>query len=119
MIVNSINLITYTPQTRKQPNFEGQPLNLNQVLKTRSKLLPARVLEEVKKVTTSKGGSTLTLKDIHSKVYAPLLECKNLDDAQKLFPEFSEVKEANTSFKRVTGNIKKLKENGYLKEGLS
>lgn len=120
--INGFRFNTYTPtqKSRQQPSFEAKaPIDLNYVLKERSHLLPPRILEEVKRIVSSKPEKLPTLKEVHQRIYAPLLECKTLEEAQKTFSEFEGVKEATVSFERITGNIKKLKEGGFLKEGFS
>lgn len=122
MIVNNIRFNTYiTPQRPKQePSFEAKmPIDLNYVLEKRAHLLPKRVLGKVQEIVASKSENMPSLKEVHLKTYAPLLECKTLEEAQELFPEFAGVKEATISFQRITGNIKKLKEGGFLEEGFS
>ena len=120
--INGFRFNTYTPtqKSRQQPSFEAKaPIDLNYVLKERSHLLPPRILEEVKRIVSSKPEKLPTLKEVHQRIYAPLLECKTLEEAQKTFSEFEGVKEATVSFERITGNIKKLKEGGFLEEGFS
>ena len=122
MIVNNIRFNTYTPpqKTKHQPSFEAKmPIDLNYVLEKRAHLLPQRILEEVQKIIASKPEKMPTLKEVHLRTYAPLLECKTLKEAKELFPEFNDIKEANTSFQKMRGNIKKLKESGFLEEGFS
>ena len=41
-----------------------------------------------------------TLYDIHLETYAPLLECKTLDEAKAMFPEFETVRDAKDLFLR-------------------
>lgn len=121
--VNSFRLNPYTiPQRQKtEPSFEGRkvPIDLDYVLKERAHLLPQRMLEKVQSIVATKPEKMPTLKEVHKATYAPLLDCETLEEAQKLFPEFEGVKEATVSFKRITGNIKKLKEGGFLEEGFS
>ena len=99
--VNSFHLHPYlAPQRQKsEPSFEARkvPIDLNYVLSERSHLVPQRVLEEVEKIVAAKPEKMKTLKDVHKEVYAPLLDCKTLEEAQQLFPEFAGVKEANIS----------------------
>ncbi len=121
--VNSFRLNPYiAPQRQKsEPSFEARkvPIDLNYVLRERSHLVPQRVLEEIERIVAAKPEKMKTLKEVHKEIYAPLLDCETLEEAQKLFPEFAGVKEATVSFKRITGNIKKLKESGFLEEGFS
>lgn len=117
-----ISSIQYTPyQRHTTPNFQGRkaPIGLDYVLKNHMSLLPERVSNQVKKIISQNSTQTPTLKDIHKQIYSPLLECKTLAEAQKLFPEFANMSEADISFKRITGNIKKLKTSGALENNFS
>lgn len=122
MIVNSIHFTPFynTSKPKQQPSFEAKlPIDLNYIIENRAHLLPQRILENVTEIVASKPEKLPTLKEVHLRTYAPLMECNNLEEAQKLFPEFEGIKEANISFKRITGNIKKLQQGGFLKEGFS
>ena len=84
----------------------GQPLKLKYIIENRSYALPERVLIEAKKILTQKNkGKLPSLLEIHHKIYAPLLECKTLEEIKKLYPEFENVKE----------KIKFVKNNHYKK----
>lgn len=108
-------------QTRQSSvSFEGGRLiDLNYVLKNRKNLLPERVLNKVEEIVKSNPSKMPTLKQVHQEIYSPLLDCKTLEEAQKMFPEFSSVKEANISFQRYTKNIKKILENKYFDKNFS
>ena len=107
-------------QLSKQPSFEGRRIiDLNYILQNRSNLLPQKMLEKITEIVNSKPQEMPTLMQVHKEIYSPLLECKTLDEAKEIFPEFSNVKNAEGSFVRNRGNIKKLKTNGALKDNLS
>lgn len=120
MLVSSVQYSPYNAANFRPISFAGRKvIDLSYVLKNRSHLLPERVLEKVQEIVVSKPQKMPTLKEVHEKIYAPLLECKTLEEAQKLFPEFTDIKEANISFKRITGNIRKLQESGRLEDKFS
>ncbi len=101
-----------------QPSFSGvKIIDLDYVINKREYLLPERVLAEVRKLSGTK--NMPTLKELHQKIYSPLMECKTLEEAKELFPEFAGVKPADKVFERNTGNIRKLVVNGHLNDKLS
>lgn len=120
MKVNSVQYPFYNARLNARPSFQGgKIIDLSYVLKNRAYLLPERVLSQVEQIVASKTKKMPTLKEIHLKTYAPLLECETLEEAQRLFPEFADMKEANISFKRYTGNVQKLLETGHLEDNFS
>ncbi len=121
MLVSSVQYSPYSSiKFNQKPAFTGgKPIDLYYILEKRSNLLPERILKKVRRIV-DKGTKPLpTLKEVHLKTYAPLLECKTLDEAKSLFPEFSGMKEAHISFKRYSNNIKKLVAGGYLEDNFS
>lgn len=119
MLVAKIGYHPYNNYPKK-PSFEGKkPFDLNYVLKNRSDLLPERVLKKVRTIAASDIKPLPTLQEVHKTVYGPLLNCKTLDEAKELFPEFSKMREADFAFERYTGNIKRLTENGYLENNFA
>ena len=66
-----------------------------------------RIYEKVNEIVSSKSQKMPTLMQLHKEIYAPLMECKTLDEAKKIFPEFAGMKDANDVFVRNSGNIKK------------
>lgn len=121
MLVSSVQYSAYTSlKFNQKPSFTGRkPIDLHYILKNRDYLLPERVLKKVEKIVAKNPVQLPTLKAVHLKTYAPLLKCKTLDEAQKLFPEFADMKEANISFTRYTGNIYKLLDSGHLENNFS
>lgn len=120
MLVSSVQYSPYNAANFRPISFAGgKVIDLSYVLKNRSHLLPTRVLEKVQEIVSSKPQKMPTLKEVHEKIYAPLLQCQTLEEAQKIFPEFENIKEANISFKRITGNIRKLEESGRLEDNFS
>ena len=94
------------------PSFsaKGKPITLQYVVERRSSLLPPRVLERAKQLVAECPQAHLpSLLEIHREVYAPLAECKTLDEAKALFPEFASVKET-VDFERDSVYARKFKE---------
>ncbi len=54
--------------------------------------LPPFISNSIKKALSS--NKNVTLYDIHTKIFTPLLECKTLDEAKALYPEFRSVIDA-------------------------
>lgn len=121
MLVSSVQYSPYSSiKFNQKPAFTGgKPINLYYIIEKRSNLLPERILKKVRRIVDKSPKQLPTLKEVHLKTYAPLLECKTLDEAKSLFPEFSGMKEADISFKRYSGNIKKLVAGGYLEDNFS
>lgn len=116
-MIRSINQYSYYST---QPNFQGKnPIDLNYILQKRSNLLPPRVLEKAQELVDKNVKPLPTLEDVHKDAYSYLLKCQSLDEVRMYFPEFSQIKNAESAFVRNTGNIKKLKENGYLNNGFT
>lgn len=89
-------------QNRKiEPSFsaKGKPISLEYIVDKKSQFLPTRVLNTAKKILKTKDKANISLYDLHKSIYAPLLDCKTLDEAKKIFPEFSLLKE-KVDFKR-------------------
>ena len=90
----------YTPKInsknehRQSFGARGQALNLKLLVEKHSSLIPPRVLEEAKKLLAKDPNSKISLKQIHLDIYAPLMQCKTLEEAKKLFPEFEVLKDA-------------------------
>jgi len=115
MQISNYNLYQY--QNNQNLNFKGiRNFNLSYVIKERSHLVPQRMIEVIKDVLKSKPAQEPTLRDLHLKTYAPLLECKNLDEARNLFPEFREVLDAVIFENSPSKNIKELKKHIELKD---
>ena len=77
----------------KSLSFEasGKPLTLKYVVEKRSNLLPTRVLESAKKCLLDLSLKTKSLLALHKEIYAPLLECKTLNEVKRLYPEFEDI----------------------------
>lgn len=87
----------------------GQPITLKYAVEKRSYLIPERVLKEAKKLLAKSEQETKSLLEIHNEIYKPLLECKTLEEAQKLFPEFKDMT-AEVIFERNTRYAREFKE---------
>lgn len=88
--INYFNLVNYN-KPYYQPTFEagGKPIGLQYVLEKRSNLLPERVLAKAKEALKASSTTVPSLMELHLSIYAPLLTCKTLAEAQEIFPEFS------------------------------
>ena len=71
----------------------GKVTDLAYIVEKLPEKLPKRVLEEAKKVCKSKTEKTLTLEELHNRVYQPLMQAKSLEEVKKLYLEFKDVKE--------------------------
>ena len=118
--IQPYNFHSTSRQNVKQPSFEGiKTIDLNYVLKNRAYLLPERVRDKASEIVKLNLSEMPSLKQVHKEVYAPLLVCKTLNDAKRLFPEFAGMKETALVFQRNRGNIKKLNTDGHLHGNLS
>lgn len=88
-----MQIYSINPFNFNNPSFEGRgkPLDLKYILEKRSHLLPQRVLDSAR---TSLSG--VSLPEIHRSIYNPLLDCKTLDEAKSLYPEFAGIAESVT-----------------------
>jgi len=59
----------------------------------RGHLIPKRVLECAEAMLAKNPNESLSLMQLHKMIYAPLLNCETLEQAQKLFPEFENMKD--------------------------
>lgn len=94
------------------PSFSGRgkPITLQYIVENRSHLLPPRVLERAKQLVAECPQAHLpSLLEIHRELYAPLAECKTLEEAKAMFPEFASVKET-VSFERNSIYAKNFRE---------
>ena len=96
------------PNPNSSPTFsaQGKPLTLKYIVEKRSNLLPARVLENVKKCLLTPTPESKSLLALHRETYAPLLECKTLDEVKSLYPEFKDIKD-EIIFKRPNSTYAK------------
>lgn len=97
--------------TTSQTSFGqyGKPLTLQEIVKKNEKIVPNRVLLRVREILANITDKLPSLKEIHLSIYAPLLECKTLDEAIELFPEFSEIEK----------EVKFIRNSRYKKEFMS
>ena len=98
------------PKNRLNKTFKakGKPLELKYIIEKHSALIPERVLNEAKKILNS--GNNKDLIDIHKEIYSPLLNCKSLEEAKLLFPEFNDMKK-EVIFSRESVYTKNYREN--------
>ena len=102
-------LYSYQPfinKTQNQPTFEARKelIDLNYVMEKRAYLLPPRVKAKVATILARPCEKLPTLKEVHQALYAPLADCKTLEEAQGLFPEFKDVNDVNIRYQRRTIN---------------
>ena len=118
MRINRVqNYNLYTLKKDKPPTFEahGKPIDLVYIFENRSYLLPQRVKNRVYTILKNKPAVLPSLMQIHTEIYAPLLDCQTLDEAKALFPEFNDISDAVVRYQRRTINADDVEEN--IKEG--
>ena len=97
-----------TTNSHQRPAFgSAADITFQYIQKNRFYLLPERMQKAVLKIISSCEKEP-TLRDLHLKTYAPLLECKTLAEAQNLFPEFREVLQANAVIQRSNKNFRQI-----------
>lgn len=108
---------SYYNNTRKAPqqmNFgAAKDINLRYILQNRSHLLPERMKVEAEKAVTT---GMPTLKELHERIYKPLMACPTLDKAKEEFTEFDKVVEFPTVASQVPRIAKILQEKMPLSE---
>lgn len=113
MKIESIRLISTDNNIKKMPSttFEagGKPISLKYVVEKRAYLLPERILDAAKTILKSATRELPSLLELHKEIYAPLLNCKTLEEVKNLFPEFSAMQE-EVIFERNTRYAKEFKE---------
>lgn len=93
MQISNLNC-QYSKSTTIKPNFKakGKPISLQYIVEKRSYFLPERILNKAKEILTVSPNKIPSLMELHKSTYAPILECKTLDEVKKLFPEFKDIK---------------------------
>lgn len=71
----------------------GKPITLEYVMEHRSYLLPERIRTTVTELMKQSNIELPSLLEVHRIAYAPLMACKTLEEAKKLFPEFEDMKD--------------------------
>ena len=91
-------------QSSKQPSFDGRgkPIDLRYIYQKHQAILPQRVFNEVNKILSENPKELPSLMQIHKYLYAPLLECKTLEEAKALFPEFSGINDIKINYQKRT-----------------
>ena len=106
------NLYTNNSSGVNSPSFSagGKPITLQYIVDKRADLLPPRVLAQAKQLLKDlPPAKQPSLLQLHKELYAPLAECKTLDEAKALFPEFEQIKET-VNFSRETVFSRKFRE---------
>lgn len=95
----------------------AKDVNLYYIMRRRSHLLPKRIFDEVSKVVEegSEGGLE-TLKELHTRVYKPLMDAKTLDEAKSKYTEFEGVLDFTTIARRFSRSAKVISEQMPLDE---
>lgn len=106
---NNFSNNNYTKKQQICFGYRGKPLALKETIIKNERLIPKRVLEKAKYALANFGKNLPSLKDIHLETYAPLLQCKSLDEAKKLFPEFENITE-NFEYIRASKHRKSIDE---------
>ena len=110
---NLYNVATTAPVK----NFgAAKDVNLKYIYQTHFNSLPKRIQTAVQEHVKSGKYDDITLYDLHKEKYAPLLDCKTLDEARNLFPEFREVLDARSVVVHKSPNIKKIMEKVSLED---
>ena len=104
MQVSPISFYTQQPMTFQG---RGKPIDLKYAVEKRADLIPSRVLEEARKVLQS--GGTESLRDIHLRLYKPLLGYTTMEEVRKYYPEFDGIKDS-VVFERDTVRKRKFEE---------
>lgn len=111
MRINCIQNYSFYNQNNfnKSLSFEasGKPLTLKYVVEKRSNLLPTRILDSAKKCLLDSSLKNKSLLALHKEIYAPLLECKTLQEVKSLYPEFENITD-EIKFKRPKSIYAKL-----------
>lgn len=117
MNINSnYNFYLYSAQSPKKAQSFGaaKDITLKYIFENRLRLLPQRMRNKTAMLVSK--GKEVSLRELHLKTYAPLLECETLGKAQNLFPEFREVLQANAVIKKGSKNTRAIAENVPLEE---
>ncbi len=100
---------------RQEMNFgAAKDINLRYIMEKRSHLLPPRMWSAVSEVLKKNEGVPTeklpTLKEVHTEVYAPLMQCKTLDElkATGLYPEFLCVRDFTAIAREFSRSARKI-----------
>lgn len=94
---SNIQTNTCYPASYYALSFSGgrKTLTLNeQMQRLDADKLPAHVFNRIKETLDSGNPENKTIYDIHTEIYGALFECKTLDEAKKMYPEFNNVLDA-------------------------
>lgn len=95
----------------------AKDVNLKYINRVHYDILPKRIQSAVKELVQAGKYDSTTLYDLHKEKYAPLLDCKTLDEARNEFLEFRDVLDASVVVKRPkTVNIRKMRESVELED---
>lgn len=110
------NLYNSQPPMSRQAFGAAKDINLKYIYQNHFNSLPKRIQTAVQEHVKSGKYDDITLYDLHKEKYAPLWDCKTLDEARNLFPEFREVLDSKTVVVHKSPNIKKIMEKVSLED---
>ena len=96
MEISNINLFNgrYNCAPASFSGLGAQKLDLKYFINNHRNLLPITMSQKIEELLGTKGVHLPTLRELHIQTYAPLLECKTLDEARNLFVEFRGILDA-------------------------
>ena len=115
-IYSDYNTAFYKPAVKKQSFSSAKDINLKYIYENRMYLLPDRIKKQVADIVENGKNISYTIRDIHIKTYSPIQECKTLDEAGNLFPEFRQVLNLNSVIVHKTPNVKEIMKHIPLEE---
>ena len=94
-----INSLSFNPNiycnsySYNSPAFcaKGQPLSLEYIVQKHSGNIPKRVRDYAQELISDGKSAGVSLLEVHRRIYKSLLECNNLSEVKKLYPEFVNV----------------------------
>lgn len=111
-IQNNYSKYLYTSNySRVNKNFgSADNINLKYIEKNRMYILPKRMQDTLLAELKKGNPDNLSLRDLHLKTYAEILDCNSLDELKNKYSEFGEVLQANAVIKHKSPNVKKIME---------
>ncbi len=104
------NRYSYTTEGQNTSFGTAKDINLKYIYKNRLHLLPDRIKNMITHIVEDNIDCCDSLRDLHLSVYKKLLDCKTLDEARNVFPEFREVLNLANLVQRDSANLRKIKE---------
>lgn len=107
---------SYTDSEKNTSFGSAKDINLKYIYKNRLHLLPDRMKNIITQIVRGNIECSCSLRDLHISVYKRLLDCKTLDEARNVFPEFREVLDLSNVVQRDSANLRKIKEKKSVSE---